>query len=145
MHPILTPHPLLYQLKIVCRWALGLVWIWEGLVPKIILPTDAQRTLVINSNLYWPNPDSWLVILGTAMIAAGILICIGWLERTAVLSASIAMTILIFLVVGYNGINSIADMHGGIAKDLCLYATAWVVWQLSPIVPSRTTPTPPLP
>jgi len=54
-----------------------------------------------------------------------------------VLAASIAMTILIFLVVGYNGIDSIADMHGGIAKDLCLYATAWVVWQLSPLVPTR--------
>jgi len=134
-HP--TLHPLLYQLKIVCRWALGLVWIWEGLVPKMILPTEAQRNLVINSGIYWPNPDTWLVILGAGMIAAGIIICSGWIERTAVLSASIAMTILIFLVVGYNGIDSIADMHGGIAKDLCLYATAWVVWQLSPLVPTR--------
>ncbi|MFT4640850.1 MAG: hypothetical protein ACI8T1_004183 [Verrucomicrobiales bacterium] len=29
------------QLRLVCRWALGLVWIREGLVPKILWTTEA--------------------------------------------------------------------------------------------------------
>lgn len=127
---------MLWNLKIICRWSLGLVWIWEGLVPKMILPTEVQRDLVMRSGLYWPDPDRWLFLLGAAMIVAGIILCVGWLERWAVLAASLAMTILIFLVVGNNP-DSLADMHGGIAKDLCLYAAAWVVWQLSPMVPRR--------
>lgn len=127
---------LLYHLKIVCRWSLGLVWIWEGLVPKILANTDAQRAIVERSGLYWPDVDTYLFILGCAMIVAGIIICVGWLERAAVMTASITMTILIFLVVGNNP-DSLKDLHGGIAKDACLYAAAWVVWRLDPIVPRQ--------
>ena len=127
---------LLYQLKLVCRWSLGLVWIWEGLVPKILAPTEMQRVLVERSGLYWPDVDTYLIFLGSAMIVAGIIICVGWLERAAVLTASITMTILIFLVVGNNP-DSLKDLHGGIAKDACLYAVAWVVWKLAPIVPRK--------
>ncbi len=125
---------LLWNLKIVCRWSLGLVWIWEGLVPKILAPTEMQRQLVARSGLFWPDVDSHLIILGCGMIIAGIIICSGWLERLAVLTASIAMTILIVLVVGNNP-ESLKDLHGGIAKDACLYAVAWVIWKLTPLVP----------
>jgi uncharacterized membrane protein YphA (DoxX/SURF4 family) len=127
---------LLWNLKIVSRWSLGLVWIWEGVVPKILAPTEMQRGLVERSGLYWPDVDTYLVFLGSAMIVAGIIICSGWMERLAVLTASVAMTILIFLVVGNNP-ESLKDLHGGIAKDACLYAVAWVVWKLSPIVPAK--------
>ena len=128
---------LLYQLKLSCRWALGLVWIWEGLVPKMLMPTAMQTRVVVNSGVYWPDPAGWLVILGSGMILAGIILCIGWRERLAVLVASASMTILIFLVAGNNFYDSVGDMHGGIAKDFCLYACAWVVWRLAPIVPRR--------
>ena len=128
---------LLYQLKLVCRWALGLVWIWEGLVPKMLMPTGMQTRVVENSGVYWPDPAGWLMILGSGMIIAGIIICTGWLERLAVLVATISMTILIVLVVVNNFYDSVGDMHGGIAKDFCLYACAWVVWKLAPIVPGK--------
>lgn len=130
---------LLWSLKIVCRWSLGLVWIWEGLVPKILAPTEMQRGLVERSGLYWPDVDTWLIFLGGAMIIAGIFICVGWLERLAVLTASVSMTVLIFLVVGNNP-DSLKDLHGGIAKDACLYAVAWVVWKLAPLVPRKPIP-----
>ncbi|MDC0322880.1 DoxX-like family protein [Verrucomicrobiales bacterium] len=128
---------LLYQLKLVCRWALGLVWIWEGLVPKILMPTAMQTRVVENSGIYWPDPAGWLMILGAWMILVGIVMCIGWLERLTVLGATVAMTILIFLVVGNNFYDSVGDMHGGLAKDFCLYACAWVVWKLAPSVPGK--------
>jgi len=131
-----TPQ-LLWNLKIVCRWSLGLVWIWEGIVPKMLLPSAVQTELVERSGAFWPDPQTWLMILGAGMIAAGVILCIGWLERAAVLTASITMTILIFLVVGNNYPDSLGDMHGGIAKDACLYAAAWVVWKLAPVVPRK--------
>lgn len=129
---------ILWNLKIVCRWSLGFVWIWEGLVPKILGPTEMQHQLVQNSGLYWPDVRTWLIMLGAAMIVAGVILCIGWLERWAALTASVAMTILIFLVVG-NHPDSLKDLHGGIAKDACLYAAAWVVWKLAPLVPVKPT------
>jgi len=127
----------LWNLKIVCRWSLGLVWIWEGLVPKMLLPSTVQAKLVERSGIFWPDPETWLVILGAGMILAGIILCIGFMERAAVFTASITMTILIFLVVGNNYPDSLSDMHGGIAKDACLYAAAWVVWKLAPVVPRK--------
>lgn len=119
------------QLRRLCRWSLGLVWIWEGLVPKILWPTDMQRDLIVQSGLYWPNPDLFTQALGVAMIIAGIILCSGWLERLAVLVATVSMSVLIVLVVGFRP-ESLGDMHGGIPKDACLIACAWVVWKLSP-------------
>ncbi|MCF6312224.1 MAG: DoxX-like family protein [Verrucomicrobiales bacterium] len=132
-------HTLLYQLKITCRWALGLVWIWEGLVPKMLMPTTMQTRVVENSGLYWPDPASWLIILGIGMIAMGLLLCSGFLERLTVLTASVTMSILIVLVISNNFYDSVGDMHGGLAKDACLYACAWVVWKLAPHVPHKAT------
>jgi len=127
---------LAYQLKLVCRWSLGFVWIWEGLVPKIFWTADTrQPEMVERSGLYWPNPETFLIILGSGMIVAGLILCLGWMERAAVLTASVTMTILIFLVAGNNPLL-VADLDAGIAKDACLYACAWVVWKLAPIVPS---------
>jgi len=126
----------LWSLKIASRWALGLVWIWEGLVPKILWPTEMQHDTVEASGLYWPNVEWFLTGLGAAMIVAGLIICIGWLERLAVMVASVTMGALIVLVL-WNHPSSIADMHGGIAKDLCLIACAWVVWRLAVVVPTK--------
>ena len=119
------------QLRLLCRWALGFVWIWEGLVTKLLWPTPMQRETVVASGLYWPNPDTFIQGLGVAMLIAGIILCIGWRERLAVLVATASMGILIVLVVAARP-ASLFDMHGGIPKDACLIACAWVVWKLSP-------------
>lgn len=126
------------MLKLICRWSLGLVWIWEGLVPKILWATEMQRELVERSGLFWPSPDRFLFGLGLAMIGAGIILCAGWFERWSVLVATLAMGILIVLVIGYRP-ESLSDMHGGIAKDACLVACAWVVWRLGALVPHKLT------
>ena len=126
----------LWLLKNVCRWALGLVWIWEGLVPKMLWRTEMQTETVAASGLYWPDVDRFLIGLGMAMIVAGVVLCIGWLERAAVMTATLTMGALIVLVL-WNHPESIADMHGGIPKDFCLIACAWVVWRLAPVVPKK--------
>lgn len=128
----------LWWLKTICRWALGLVWIWEGLVPKILWRTEMQHDTVAASGLYWPDVNRFLTGLGVAMIVAGVILCIGWMERAAVMVATLAMGVLIVLVLG-NHPESIADMHGGIPKDFCLIACAWVVWRLAPAVPLKPT------
>ncbi len=130
---------LLRRLKIVCRWSLGLVWIWEGLIPKILWPTAMQTETVERSGLFWPDPERFLQGLGLAMIVAGVILCVGWMERLAVLTATLAMGVLIVLVVG-NHPASIGDMHGGIGKDLCLIACAWVVWELGKVEASGSRP-----
>jgi uncharacterized membrane protein YphA (DoxX/SURF4 family) len=124
----------LRRLKLACRWALGLVWIWEGLALKILFRHDVpvQAALIERSGLFWPDAATFTMVLGTAMTILGIVLCAGWMERAAVLAASLGMTALILLV-ALNHPASLLDMHGGIPKDLCLYACALVVWRLSPV------------
>jgi uncharacterized membrane protein YphA (DoxX/SURF4 family) len=121
----------LHRMKLICRWALGLVWIWEGFALKILFRHDVpeQSDLIEDSGLFWPNADTFTVLLGAAMTICGVVLCAGWKERAAVLTATITMTALIFLVTLHHPV-SLLDLHGGIPKDLCLYACAWVVWRL---------------
>jgi hypothetical protein len=45
------------------------------------------------------------------------------------MTATISSCLLTLLVVGFHP-ASLSDMHGGIPKELCLIAYAWVAWEL---------------
>ena len=119
--------------KVAARCSLGLVWLYEGLVPKILFLSahPAQIELVQRSGIFWPTPELTLIALGVAQALAGIVLMIGWAERAAVVVATAAMFVLIFLVAA--GIPAmLTDPFGALAKDLCLIACAFVVWLLAP-------------
>jgi len=127
---------LLYRLKITCRVALGFVWFWEGLVPKVLLPNDVQFAMVRHSGLWWGTPEMTLSWVGWGMVAAGLVIMSGYRERLAVLVATLTLLPLMALVI-VNQPLALTDPYGGLAKDACLFACAAVVWWLAPIVPCQ--------
>jgi hypothetical protein len=51
-------------IKIISRIALGLVWFYEGLVPKILFLRADEIGLVQSSHLVWRTPELTLQILG---------------------------------------------------------------------------------
>ena len=99
----------LRRIKVISRTALGLVWFYEGLVPKILT----------------------LQILGVAQMLVGLWLIIGFAERTAVLIATSWMLILIVLVASGNP-SMLIDPYGALVKDFCLIACAITVWTLAP-------------
>ena len=121
----------LWTLKIVSRIALGLVWLYEGLVPKILFLRSDEIELVRRSHLVWGTPELTLQIMGWAQIAVGIWLLIGIAERAAVFVATAWMSILIVLVASGNP-GMLADPYGALVKDLCLFACAITVWMLAP-------------
>src|SRR5438034_9036427 len=90
----------LRTIKIISRTALGLVWFYEGIVPKILFPRADEVGLVQASHLVWRTPELTLQILGGAQMVVGLWLIIGFAERTAVLIATSWMLILIVLVGG---------------------------------------------
>ena len=56
----------LHAIKLISRIALGLVWFYEGLVPKIIFLCTDEIDLVRASHLVWRTPEFTLQILGVA-------------------------------------------------------------------------------
>ena len=124
----------LRTIKIISRIALGLVWFYEGLVPKILFLRADEIGLVQASHLIWRTPELTLRILGVAQMLVGLWLIIGFAERTAVFIATSWMLILIVLVASENP-SMLTDPYGALAKDFCLIACAITVWTLAPMIP----------
>jgi uncharacterized membrane protein YphA (DoxX/SURF4 family) len=121
----------LSTIKSISRIALGLVWFYEGLVPKILFVRTDEIGPVQASHLAWRTPELTLRILGLAQILVGLWLIIGFAERTAVFIATSWMLILIALVASGNP-SLLIDPYGALVKDFCLIACAITVWTLAP-------------
>lgn len=128
--------PLLHALKVSARVAVGFVWLWEGLVPKILRVTPVEIEMIERSGLWWGSPEATLQWLGIAMIVAGVILMIGWLERLGQFVATASVLVLMVLVIR-NSPGAWHDPYGGLAKDACLFSCSAVVWFLSPITNRR--------
>jgi uncharacterized membrane protein YphA (DoxX/SURF4 family) len=115
------------------RLALGAVWFYEGLVPKLLFVRPDQVELVRRSGIYFGTPDFFLQLLGAAQVAFALWLLIGFAERLAVAIATLGMWILIVLVALANP-AMLTDPYGALIKDLCLTACAYTVWTLSPLI-----------
>ena len=130
---------LLHTLKVTARIAVGFVWFWEGLVPKILQVTPLEVEMVTRSGLWRGSPETTIQWLGVAMMIAGVILMSGWLERLAQFVATVSILVLIVLVVR-NSPGAWFDPYGGLAKDACLFACSAVVWFLSPLTTRRRAP-----
>jgi uncharacterized membrane protein YphA (DoxX/SURF4 family) len=118
--------------KLSARVALGLVWFYEGLVPKILFLRADEIELVRKSGLMWRTPEFTLMVMGIAQIFLGVWLIVGWAERLVVAVATGWMLILILLVAAGNP-GMLTDPYGALIKDFCLVACATTVWILGPI------------
>ena len=125
--------------RIACRVALGLVWLYEGVVPKVLFIRTDQIELVERSGLYFGQPQTFLQLLGLAQAAFAVWLLAGYAERLAVFIATAGMGILIVLVAGNNP-AMLTDPYGALIKDLCLIACAYAVWLLQPIAARQQQP-----
>ncbi len=129
--PTVTLDPAAYQrllhIKTVARLSIGLVWVWEGLMPKILFPSPSQFAMVERSGWWWGSPDLTLHWLGVAMVLAGIAIMSGIWERAAALVSTLAVLVLMVLVITSHP-EALHDPFGGLVKDACLFTCAALVW-----------------
>jgi uncharacterized protein YjeT (DUF2065 family) len=72
----------LQVIKVISRIALGLVWFYEGLVPKILFLRADEIDLVNASRLVWRTPQLTLQIVGIAQMLVGFLVD-HWICRTS--------------------------------------------------------------
>ena len=117
--------------RVICRLALGVVWLYEGLVPKLLFVRQDQIDLVERSGLFIGTPEFFLQLLGVGQVVCGLWLLAGFAERLAVFTATTGMVILIVLVARANP-AMLTDPYGALIKDVCLIACAFTVWTLSP-------------
>jgi uncharacterized membrane protein YphA (DoxX/SURF4 family) len=124
--------------RLLARWSLGLVWVYEGLVPKILFPHahPEQTALVAQSAFCFGTPQRTLLTLGAAQVALGLILLTGWRERAMAALATAWMAFLIVLVAAGRP-QMLSDPFGALPKDLCLAACAAVIWLLPATQPRR--------
>ena len=123
--------------NVIARTALGLVWVYEGLVPKLLFTTQRELDLVARSHLWWPTPRATLTALAVGEIFGGLWLLTGRAPRTA---AALSLALLLFVGTACAVIEPSILYHpfGGLSKNLGLIACALVVWLLAPFSPEKS-------
>lgn len=125
----------LWLAKIVTRSCLACVWLWEGLIAKLICVRASEVALVTRSGLYFADARLTLNALGLVEVLFGLWLLTGRAERlTAGLSA--AGIVLLGGLVAVLQPESLWDPLGGISKNLGLLGCTVAIWLLSPLAPS---------
>ena len=119
-------------IKVSARVALGIVWLYEGLVPKILFVRPDEIDLVQRSGVWRGSPLLTLQVMGLLQIFFGLWLLVGWRERVAVTLTTLWMCGLIVLVAAGNP-WMLTDPYGALIKDVCLIACAAAVWILAPM------------
>lgn len=124
---------LLWIIYMVCKTALGIVWIWEGLVPKILFPSVEEIEMVARTRLAWWDPASFIPFLGVWEVALGLLLLMGIRPR---IMASLSLGLLLFftLVLPFYEPSLLYHPYGAITKNLGLLSCSFVVILLAPHV-----------
>jgi len=124
----------LARIKTAARISVGFVWLWEGLVPKMLWPSQLQFDMVRRCGWWIGSPEATLWWLGLAIFLYGVLIVSGLWEKAVALASVLAVLVLMVLVIGTNP-AALIDPFGGLAKDACLMVNAALIW-FWPRVPS---------
>lgn len=113
--------------KLAAHCALGTVWFYEGLVPKILAPRGEEIALVSQSGLYWGNPSAALATLGVCEMIFGLWLLWGRAEKTASALSAVGILALTTLLGGLRP-DAWLDPLGGLSKNLGLVACSLVMW-----------------
>lgn len=116
--------------KVLARTALGLIWVYEGLVPKLLFTTPQEVDLVARSGAYWPTPMATLAALGVCEILGGLWLLSGRAEKSAA-TLSFALVAILGPVCAVLEPSILYHPFGGLSKNLSLLACAAVVWLLA--------------
>jgi hypothetical protein len=127
--------------KVIARTALGAVWVYEGLVPKLLFTTQHELDLVARSHLYWPTPRATLVALALGEILGGLWLLTGRAERVA---AALSVVLIAFVASACAAFEPSLLYHpfGAISKNLGLVGCAAVVWLLAGASPCKKSQAP---
>jgi uncharacterized membrane protein YphA (DoxX/SURF4 family) len=121
------------------RVALALIWIYEGLVPKVLFVTQHELELVARSGLSWPTPRAVLGFVAACEVAGGLWLLSGRGTRAAAaLCAALVVVVSILCAVVEPAV--LYHPFGGLSKNLALLACAAAVYRLAPHKSSRRKP-----
>ena len=121
---------LLVTVKRVARLCLGFIWIYLGLVPKLLTQVPLEQEVVRRTGLYLSSPELTIRMIGVFEILLGLWLMSGFREKLACAMTSGFLLVLMVLAVIQEPML-LAGPFGGMVKNLALLVLAWMVWRIS--------------
>ncbi|MEM6601557.1 MAG: DoxX-like family protein [Verrucomicrobiota bacterium] len=118
----------IHRILTIARVGLGLVWFYQGIVPKLFFPMEFELDIIERSQMYLYSPHVMIFLVGIGETAISLWLLSGYRERLACLFATAFMLFLQVIVVFIEP-SLLIGPFGGIAKNMGLIALAWIVWK----------------
>ena len=113
---------------VILRLGLGLMWAYEGLLPKWVLPSPAEIEIVARTGLVPFHIPTFLRLLGMAEAALGLTILAGlWVRGLAVLQ--VGLLTVFTAIIGWTSPVYLADPLGSLSKNLGLLGGALALYR----------------
>jgi hypothetical protein len=117
----------------LCRFAVAAVWLWHGLVPKLIARDADERIMLAHAGL----PAAWLPWIGAAEIAMALLVLSTWRWRGMfVLQAFLMLAAL--LAVALRSPAYLTHAFNPVTLNLLIVALAGIGWIASKDLPTAS-------
>lgn len=120
--------PRLRQIAWIARISLALVFIWHGLVPKILWLSPDELLMIQAHNL--PAPEWVARIAGLAEIILGLLLL--WRRRRWPLLLAGGLLIGLLLDVALLSPHLLLQAFNPLSTNLAALALCWVAWRAEP-------------
>jgi uncharacterized membrane protein YphA (DoxX/SURF4 family) len=107
----------------VARLSIATIWIWHGLIPKLLYQQIDERTMLAQAGM----PVGLLPWIGVLEVLFGALILYGWSWRSIFL-ANIAFMVLVTVAVALNSPVYLTAAFNPVTLNLAMIALSIVGW-----------------
>jgi uncharacterized membrane protein YphA (DoxX/SURF4 family) len=118
------------QMSRLLRVGLGAVWVYEGLVPKLLLPQPALVSLLADRLPVGTDPVLLLRLVGIAEISLGLALGLGWHLRLVAALQTVGIALLTLAAAAALP-QSLTASGGALAKNAGLTAVGCCLWVLA--------------
>lgn len=115
----------------ICRITLAFIWIWHGLVPKVLFRHVDEQTMLRQAGV----PLPLLPWIGMAEMALGILVLGAWNARALFLGIASLMVIATVVVVVFSS-EFVRAAFNPVTLNVAMVALSVLGWIASPNLPS---------
>ncbi len=133
--PELSIH--LSAIHAAARLTLAFVWLWHGLVPKLLFHHRDELMMLAQSGIATPSLHTALNLFGSAEILFGIILLLTWRVRWIFLANAVAM-VLATLAVSIRSPSYITSAFNPVTLNLSVFALAIIGWFASSSLPTAT-------
>lgn len=117
----------LTAVHLLSRIAIAAAWVWQGLVPKLLLHDVDERTMLAHAGL----PATWLPLLGAGEIAMGLLVLSAWRWRGIFVLQALLM-IAALVAVALQSPAYLTHAFNPVTLNLLIFVLAITGWIAAP-------------